>query len=177
MGLHRTAAACTLLFTALLAAPLESTAQADCSPIIAALEKASAQSRLAQYSIAAIDAPLGERPLWIRIGKVLYVDAGHTYQTGAYSGEVPVLRRLKRAAADGAAQCAEAGRGTVRDFAAIQYRFEDYDADGSVQQWSVWIGVDSGLPLFNSIENLDSGGFAWVYGDDVADPFVIARLI
>jgi hypothetical protein len=157
-----------------LALPGIAAAHDSCAPIVDAFAKAALQRRLAQYLVQNVDAPAVGRPVWIRIENLCLLDRGGGYEGAAVTGEMPVLARLKQAIKDQRAKCVEVSRGAVRGVAAIQYRFDDRIAADTVHKWVLWVGTVSGLPLYNEIENLGGGGFAWVYGDAVAEPRMVS---
>ena len=145
-------------------------ASANCSAVLAALEKADREPRVAQYDIDSRDQPLTGKPVLVRIGKVVYDGFGGDYERHDTDGINPVLSLLRRADQSGKARCEALGSDSWRGTPATKLRFDNPLAPKSVNPTTIWVGRTSGLPLYHEIGNLGPGGFAWVYGDAVKEP-------
>jgi hypothetical protein len=166
--LQTTRSACTIGLSLALGA---GAAQADCKALIAALEKAEREERIAQYDVDAPNQPLNMAPLFVRIGKVGYTNTQDgkfdVRETGTAN---PMLAGLKRGVQDGKIQCEGAGSGAVRAATADKIRYTDPATGMRTGVTTVWIDRRSGLPAYHEFSKLGPGGIAWTYGDAVTAP-------
>lgn len=160
------------LALACVVSALAPVASANCAPVLAALEKADREPRVAQYDIDSRDQPLTGKPVIVRIGKVVYDGFGGDYERNDTDGTNPVLALLRRADQSGKARCEALGSDSWRGTPATKLRFDNPLAPKSVNPTTLWVGRTSGLPLYHEIGNLGPGGFAWVYGNAVKEPAI-----
>jgi hypothetical protein len=156
-------------------------AQADCKPVIAAYGKADATKRFAIYEVDSLDqAPKGE-PMFVTIGDVKYsehdvqkgplniVKDGYT-KGGASAGfEANSLRTDEQ---KGKMKCAPIADRKIGSEAAAGYHVGSANGGGNGLDpgaYDIWISRATGLPLVYS-PYPDSGGFRYVYGDQVVAP-------
>lgn len=147
-------------------------AWADCSELLKALEKADRQPRLAQYDIDSRDQPLTGKPVFVRVGKVIYDGFGGDYERHESGAANPVIDALRREQKAGVSRCQPAGSDDWRGAAVTKVRFDNPMAPKSMNPTVFWIARSSGLPVYQEITGLGPGGYAWVYGDTVKEPVV-----
>lgn len=156
---------------ALAALALVAPVYANCNPVIDALERSLKQERIAQFDVDSPEQPLTGRPMMVKIGKRIWVDAGGSgYDQSTDTGSNPILNALKRDAAKGTAKCDPVGSASYRGQAVDKYRIDGSVGSSITGRMIMWVGTPGGLPLFHELEKIGPGGFAWVYGDAVKEP-------
>jgi hypothetical protein len=154
---------------------------ADCKPVIAAYVKADATKRFAIYEVDNLDqAPKGE-PMFITIGEVKYtenlvkksplnfVKDGYT-KGGASAGfEANSLRTDEQ---KGKMKCAPIADRKFGGDVAAGYHVGSADVTGGgfdPGSYDIWVSRATGLPIVYAPDP-DSGGFRWVFGNQVNAP-------
>jgi hypothetical protein len=164
-----------------LAAVLASAAHADCKPVIAAYAKADATRRFAIYEVDSLDqAPKGE-PMFVTIGDVKYsenlvqkgplnfVKDGYT-KGGAGTGFA--AESLRTDEQKGKMKCVPLPDRKIAGEAAAGYHVGPTESGAyglDPGAYDFWISRTTGLPLIYSLDP-DSGGFRYVYGNQVVAP-------
>ncbi len=152
-------------------AQLVGAAHADCTELIAALDKADREARVAVLDLHTRDQPLTGRPAYVRIGKVRYDGSdGATYRRREGGGANPMHTTLQRAQQNGTAKCSAAGTDTWRGKPATKIRFDNPFVPKSMNPTTFWIARGSGLPVYHEIPAAGRGGYAWIYGEAVKEP-------
>lgn len=144
-------------------------AHANCTPILNALDKAWQQQRLAQYDVESREQPLGDKPMLVRINKVVWMSMGAAYERSGEPSQNPMASTLRSDAANGAAKCEALDTASYRGQSAKKYRVDGSLGSQSLGRVTLWISAATGLPVFHEFEKLGPGGFAWTYGDAVKD--------
>lgn len=145
---------------------------ASCAELVAALDKAWQQKRLAQYEVQSRDqAPTG-RPFVVRIGRTLYDGSSGVDYTRIEVGDGDdLLNMLKRDEKSGAAQCEAAGKDRYRDGAVTKLNYTAQVMRNVTMVYTFWIAAASGLPVYHEVNGkFGKGAFAWTYGDTVKEP-------
>jgi hypothetical protein len=153
---------------ALLAAGLlvAGAAQADCKPLLDAMNKAAQQSRFGVYEVQNPEQALGTEPDVVIVGTVSYVRSGKAWErieTGDLGGH---WAELRKELAGGDLNCKTAGTGRYHGALVTKLTVTRRKASEPSQ---VFIDQRSGLPVY---EGTTDGGFAVVYGDAVKEPKV-----
>jgi hypothetical protein len=155
----------TGVVTAGLLCGLANVACANCGGLIDALEKADRTQRFAQHDVIGRDAPMAARPMLARIGAEIFVMGMPSVSTGN-----PLLTALRAREPQRTAKCDAPVPETVRGVSANRIAFINPLATRTMSRVTVWVSVDTGLPVYHEIPGLRTGGFAWVYGDAVSHP-------
>jgi hypothetical protein len=178
--LTRATTSSALLLVGLVALPA-GMAQADCKPVIAAYVKADATKHFAIYEVDSIDqVPKGE-PMFITIGDVKYTEnlvkkgplsfAKDGYTKGGASAGLEA-NSLRTDEQKGKMKCAPIADRTIGGEVAAGYHVGStesgpYGLDPGA--FDMWISRATGLPIVYSPDP-DSGGFRYVYGNQVVAP-------
>lgn len=149
-------------------------ASANCDRLLDALEKADKQDRVAQYDIDSRDQPLTGKPMFVRIGKVMYdgSSTGDAFEAHPVNGPNPILNALRKSQQSGKLKCESLGSEPYRGAAAEKFRFDNPAAPAKFNPTTMWIAKSTGLPVYHEMNDLGPGGFAWTYGAAVKEPVV-----
>ena len=159
------------VLAAFLTMPL--VAQANCGPLLEAIDKAWKQERIAQYDIDSPDQPLSGLPQVVRVGKWIWSKgASDQLQRFPHAERNVMVEALRSDVAKGTAKCEALPDGTYRGQAVRRYRLAGNVGSDLTGRTVYSISRASGLPLYHEMEKLGPGGFAWVYGDAVKEPAV-----
>jgi hypothetical protein len=170
MNRRRSVLTCSLVMLVVCATSAAS-ARADCSALLAALEKADREPRFALYDLESREQPLTGKPVLVRIGKVVFDGFGGDYERHDTDGTNPVLAQLRKAQRAGTARCAAAGTDTWRQGVAVnKIEFDNPLAPKSANPTTFWVSRVSGLPVYHEIANLGPGGYGWQFGEAVKEP-------
>jgi hypothetical protein len=173
--------AASLFILALLATVVPiAAARADCQPVIAAFLKADATKRFAMYNVDSLDGVAKGEPMFVTIGDVKYsennvqkgltiVTDGFTKGAPSYGFEANALRKDEQ---KGKLKCKQTADRKIAGDPAVSYHVGS--TDGGVYgvdpgAFDLWISKKTGLPLIYSLDP-DTGGFRYVYGDQVVAP-------
>lgn len=144
-------------------------AWAGCASLLAALEKADAQPRMAMVDVDSPDQAPTAKPEFMRIDKTVYTQMAGGWHTSPATGN-SLTTQIRAGQTEGNGDCQSAGSGTVRGVAADKVRFDRPSGQRSTGAATIWIDRKSGLPLYHEFAKLSPGGFAWTYGAAVALP-------
>ena len=154
---------------ALLAAGLlvAGAAQANCKPLLDALNKAAQQSRFGVYEVQSPEQALGAEPDVVIVGTVSYVRSGKEWERIEIGDLGGHWAQLRKELAGGELNCKTEGTGRYRG--ATVTKLAVTRAKASEEPSRIFIDQRSGLPVY---EGASDGGFAVVYGDVVKEPKV-----
>jgi hypothetical protein len=170
-----------LLGTLVFALPFAAAAQTDlrdraageprsaCGALVAALERARAEPRVAQFLVDAADAPLAAEPVTFRIGDVVHESSDGFNDARRPGGRDPLVLALRAAMQDGSAHCEIVGSDTYRGAPVTRIRFVNPQVAAPYNPTTILIAQDSGLPVYHTYVGIGSRGFAWMYGDAPPD--------
>jgi hypothetical protein len=144
-------------------------AHADCPDLVAALQHARGQSRVAQLLVDDAGHPDGTDPVTLRIDGMIYEHFdGLRYATRGAPAADALAAALGRAPF--AARCEREGSGTHAGVEVIRFRFVHPDLGPEHNPVEILVARASSLPVYHTYPGLGSRGFAWIYGDLVRDP-------
>jgi hypothetical protein len=151
---------------ALLAAGLHAGAdtQADCKPLLDALNRTAQQSRFGVYEVQSPEQALGAEADVVIVGTVSYVRSGKDWERieiGELGGH---WAELRKEVAVGDVHCKTEGTGRYRGAVVTKLTVTRSKAQ---EPSRVFIDQRSGLPVY---EGTSDGGVAVVYGDAVKEP-------
>jgi hypothetical protein len=154
---------------ALLAAGLlvAGAAQANCKPLLDALNKTAQQPRFAVYEVETPEQALGVEPDVVIIGTVSYTRSGKDWERMEIGGLGGHWARLRKELATGELNCKTDGTGRYRG--TVVTKLTVTRAKVSEEPNQIYIDQRSGLPVY---EGAIDGGFVVVYGDAVKEPKV-----
>jgi hypothetical protein len=142
-------------------------AQADCKPLVDAVNKTVQQSRFGVYEVQNPEQALGAEPDVVMIGTVSYVRSGKEWERIEAGGLGGHWARLRKELAGGELNCKTTGTGRYRG--TVVTKFTVTRAKAAEEPNYIFIDQRSGLPVY---EGTNDGGFAVVYGDAVKEPKV-----
>ena len=147
-------------------------AQANCKPLLDAMDKLGKQARVASYEVEHPEQRLAGEPEIVMIGKVVYDRMSGRWERNETDGVHPIVAQMRQQERAGGMQCVNIGSGPYRGSTVTKIRVEN----PSVQKKSrlahiFWIDQASGLPLYQEAVG-HKGGSAIVYGDAVKTPVV-----
>jgi len=149
--------------------------QANCKPLLDAIDKLAQQSRFAAYEVDRPEQPPAAEPDTVIIGKVGYVRSGKDWERvdmGAIASDHmnQHWKDLRKEITSNNVACSAAGTGSHRGATIHKFRY-DGGTQGSAQLESgtVWIDPRSGLIVY---EGTARGGVYLVFGDAVKEPAV-----
>jgi hypothetical protein len=145
-------------------------ARGSCAQVIAATQKADAQSRLSQYIVSSPDETMTGVPMLVRVEGTIYTNIGPSWQSDP-AGPNPVLGTIKAADSRGTGKCESAGASKVRGATVDQIRYTGPLIGKTSGMYTVWVDNASGLPLYHETSVMPiAGGIAWQYGSAVQPP-------
>lgn len=153
-----------LLAAGLLAA---GAAQANCKPLLDALNRAAQQSRFAVYEVQSPEQPLSGVPDFVIVGTVSYVRSGKEWERMEIGDLGGHWAHLHKELARGELICKTEGTGQYRG--ALVIKLAVMRPKASKEPSQIFIDQRSGLPVY---EGTTDDGFAVVYGDAVKVPKV-----
>ena len=162
----------TLFAVSLLAV---AAAQANCEPLLDAIDKLAQQSRFAAYEVDRPDQQLPAEPDTVIIGKVGYVRSGKDWERVDMATTVADYmnlhwKELRAEVAAGNVVCVAAGSGTHRGSPVTKITYDGKAKDSKeLESGTAWIDQRTGLVVYEGTAN---GGLFMVYGDGVKEPVV-----
>ncbi len=142
-------------------------AQANCKPLLDALNKAVQQSRFGVYEVQSSEQALSGEPHVVIVGTVSYVRSGKEWERIEIGDLGGHWAHLRKELAGGELNCKTAGTG--RYGGAPVTKLTVTRPKASEESSQIFIDQRSGLPVY---EGTTDGGFAVVYGDAVKEPTV-----
>ena len=147
-------------------------AQANCKPLLDAMDKLGKQSRVASYDVENPEQRLAGEPDMVLVGKVVYDRSSGRWERMETDGIHPMVAEMRQKERSGGMQCVNVGSGPYRGATVTKIRVEN----PSVQKKSrlvhiFWIDQASGLPVYQTAVG-HPGGSAIVYGEAVKVPVV-----
>jgi hypothetical protein len=144
-------------------------AWANCAALLAALDKADAQPRMAMVDVDSPDRAPTAKPEFMRIDKTVYTPMAGGWHTSQATGN-SLATQIRAAQTQASGDCQSAGSGAVRGAPVDKVRFDSPSRQNSTGAATIWIDRKSGLPVYHEFAKLSGGGFAWTYGAAVALP-------
>lgn len=142
-------------------------AQANCKPLLDALNKAAQQSRFGLYEVQSPEQVLSREADVVIVGTVGYVRSGEEWERTEIGDLGGHWADLRKELAAGELHCKTEGTGRYRD--ALVTKLTVSRPKASKEPSRIFIDQRSGLPVY---EGTTDGGFAVVYGDAVKEPNV-----
>lgn len=163
--------------------------RADCGPVLDAMEKSAAQTRMASYEVEDDKAaPAADGDYTIRIGNRSWQSiSGRTFEGKGTDPALSAEIRQKQAGLMNKLGCESLGAGTYRGAAVLRYRYPNLMAQGpvsadylkqrgltekQVRTFLLYVDQKSGLPVYSETYNVAGVRLAkaMVYGDAVKEP-------
>lgn len=145
-------------------------AWAGCTEVIAAIQKADAQPRFAQYFVNSPDEAMTGDPMVVRVDGLMYTPGMSSWQADPVSPN-PVLATIKTAEGKGTGKCQPAGAGKVRGTVVDKFSYTGPLMGTIAGTYTLWVDKASGLPLYHETTLVRiAGGVAWKYGNAVQAP-------
>jgi hypothetical protein len=147
-------------------------AQANCKPLLDAMDKLGRQARVASYEVQNPEQRLAGEAEIVMIGKVVYDRMSGRWERNETDGVHPMVAHMRQQERSGGMQCVNVGSGPYRGSTVTKIRAENPSVQKKNRLVHIfWIDQASGLPLYQEAVG-HKGGSAIVYGDAVKTPVV-----
>jgi hypothetical protein len=149
-------------------------AYSNCAGLLKTLGAAEHHPRVAIFRLGSRDAPVAGKAIWIRIGKVEWLEDGNGSYERSEDDEPDeadkALAELGIGYASTRMACSSLGEDTWQGIPVTKMRIEYVPPIQGATPSTYWLARSTGLPVYEEHEGDGPGGNAWVYGDAVKEP-------